>query len=440
MSDRVSKSAWFKGRIIRFLNNSEVGRTIVDIATNLSISRPTVYKYIDILEAEDRITTQQVGVYKLYFAKKKAEEKIIENLYLFFLSTIQDMDLVDENIVQNVISQFKSIGRELIARMEFPDIDLDVNLRKRRASVGDLEKLVEVVQIMLYYLMPLTETPKIEIIPPFGIIKPMTLLLKLKDPGYIARNARLHYYLISRVIEEKLTILTRREIYFRISEEIEFSDEDVFFELGYVEEYFHDFSIVKCSDESITDKDLLDEIYNFYSSLVSVSKKPFQKGGKLHYLFRFRKNRDVEEVYELAVRTNKENMEIAIELMRKYDGKLIRKWVDVEEYKDSAFAIIDMRANIGYLLDEHVKKSNAAYQFGGVCTHWEPLPKGGYRIYCKDRLDFDVLFTPMLDDERRREIYSQLTDAPDEFLKIRKEALLRRIKTIKEIRRKVEKK
>lgn len=422
-----------KHRIMRYLNNVEEGQTISDIANGIGISRPTVYKYIEHLEEAGRIRTQQVGVYRLYFAKKRKNEKIIENLYLFFLSSIQDLQIVDQRILSTIISSFKTHGRELISRMKFPRVKLPFTMRKRRASLSDLEKLVEPVQQMLYFLTPLTTMPRVEIVPPLGNLKPMTLLIRMEDPGYIPRNAKMHYYLIARIIEEKLSILAKKDLYFKVAKDIDNLDDSVLFELGYVEEYFHDFSIVKIRDDSVTEDELLDEIYDFYNSIVPVKLKKYKKEGKQHYLLRFNKNRDLEEVYELAVRTNKENMEIAMELMTKLSGELSRQWVPLEEYQDDPYAIVDMRANIGYLMDEHLKTSAEAYKFGGISLEFKEK-EDGWLIYCKDRVDFDVLFTPMTDDDKRKKVYAQLTPTPEEFLKLRKEALQRRREMIRKIR------
>ncbi|MHA1682749.1 MAG: hypothetical protein ACTSUE_17550 [Promethearchaeota archaeon] len=255
----------------------------------------------------------------------------------------------------------------------------------------------------------------------------------LSSPGFIPVKMNIHYYVLARLVEDKISAVVKKNLYFRVAREIKETDEHVFFEFGYIDQYFHDFWIESFQDPGTTVDALLKDIEIFYSSTVPCRGSYFYKENGRHVYIRFASNREVEEIYELMVRINTENAKIVRDLIKETGKKLKRKWYPVERYKDKAYAVINLRANLGYLMIQHVKTSHETYKYTGICAHWEE--RGGvWRIYCKDRLDFDVLFTPMNDSKKRYEIYKRLDDDPDEFMRRRLELLQKHMDEIRETR------
>jgi DNA-binding transcriptional ArsR family regulator len=69
----LKENIW-KEKILNFLQENPSGFTIKDIAEGIESTRITVSKYLNLLEYENKVVSQEIGVYKLYFS---AERKFI---------------------------------------------------------------------------------------------------------------------------------------------------------------------------------------------------------------------------------------------------------------------------------------------------------------------------------------------------------------------------
>lgn len=82
---KLKENIW-KNKILTFLQENPSGFTIKDIAEGIESTRITVSKYLTILEHENKVISQEIGVYKLYFS---AERKFIAvNVFLSFYNSI----------------------------------------------------------------------------------------------------------------------------------------------------------------------------------------------------------------------------------------------------------------------------------------------------------------------------------------------------------------
>jgi predicted urease superfamily metal-dependent hydrolase len=86
--------------------------------------------------------------------------------------------------------------------------------------------------------------------------------------------------------------------------------------------------------------------------------------------------------------------------------------------------VIDCITNFGYIVDEHIRLSSESDKLFGVCVHFERI-EGGWRINCMEKVDFDQLFSPMTDWNRRRATYEKFFPNVDEFLRRRNEMIAR---------------
>lgn len=60
-----------KRAILKYLRTCTVGATISDISRDLGVSRPTVYKYLSELKAENLIKEIAIGAYRIYMPREK---------------------------------------------------------------------------------------------------------------------------------------------------------------------------------------------------------------------------------------------------------------------------------------------------------------------------------------------------------------------------------
>lgn len=121
----LKENIW-KKKILDFLHENPSGFTIKDIAEGISSTRITVSKYLTMLEYENKVLSQEIGVYKLYFS---AERKFIplgvmRKFYRSILSGIKGKlseeeyreigHIVAEELYDYVIEQFPNSLKALI--------------------------------------------------------------------------------------------------------------------------------------------------------------------------------------------------------------------------------------------------------------------------------------------------------------------------------------
>jgi len=432
---RASKSQeTYKKAIIRNLEDSGYGKTASEIAQDLDISRPTAIKYLKWLEREDKVKRHVMGRYNVFLVEPKQDQDLFQHLYLLLMAGFNDLQILDEKLLGILVTKFKHYSRSIIKKINLSFEGHIPDLSKEEQSYENLEQLVEIVRQFLRQLVIYGKNPSIEIIPPLGKLRPMSLLLKLEDPGFAEQNAILHYYFVARVIEEKISRLTHADLYFNVVEPIMKDGKNIYYELGYIENYYLELSIEENASAPFSKKDLLDQIKAFYASAIKSQTEERMAPDGPHYIFRSLSNRDLEEFFETIIRDNIENVAIASELIQDPKVRIIRKWVPIEDWIEPPYAVVNCVANFGYLVDEYIRTANQAYKFSGTCVHFEKID-GGWRLNLKERLDFDMLFTPLNEVQKYKEIYAQITTDPEEFLRRRYEALarLRKELTIKRV-------
>ncbi len=92
-----------------------MGLTITDIAKTLGISRNTVSKYLKTLEVQQLISSQDVGVYRLYFIKNPGAlpSTVLNSLFWGVLAGLKK-NFPDQPEI------FKKVGGEIIQNITFP--------------------------------------------------------------------------------------------------------------------------------------------------------------------------------------------------------------------------------------------------------------------------------------------------------------------------------
>ena len=423
-SKRIKKSE-IKAEILHLIQADVYGITPYQIAKQLNISRQTTNKYLRELELEKKIIKHDIGSYGVYSLKMQRDDWLFEKLYTFIISLMSYLREMNPELASSVISQLQWRSHNFLKSW---NISLPVqipDLSTKPKTYENLIALIEGVRYLILFFLPSKEGMSMDIVSVLERVKPMAVELRVKDVGYIPKNAEFHYQFIAGIIQELLSTLAKSSIYFRLEKDISLKDAYIFFELGYVDKYFQDFSLYEINIPGRTDRELLDEINRFYESFAPLDVEEYQKDGKLHYKLIFHDNRQLEQAYDLIVNLNAENIRIGKDLLEETSAMLTRKWIPYELWTAPSYAIIDLVSNFGYLIDEHVRQSIETYKFCGVCVHFERIDNG-WRVHCLERIDFDFLFTPVSDMKKRRELYAKLTPDPEEFLRRRTTALEKR--------------
>jgi AcrR family transcriptional regulator len=418
--------------ILLFLEGTDIGKTTSEIAHALGVSRPTIYKYLRLLERDQQVEKHIIGSYKAYTAKKHESGALFEDLYLSLMAAIKDLQASSPDSIETLFLHFRYYAKDIIKTLD-PIQALKLSgMGAFGQSYEFLEQAVTITRATLPRLLPMAKG-KFEIVKPLGDVKPMALLLKLEDPGYIKKNSDLHYFIAAYLIEKFLSTYTGIDIYCRVAEPILEESKNVFFELGFIEKPFQDYVVRANNSGTMSDKDMLDAIRRFYESAIALDVAEKVVDGKPHYVFTFKNNRDVEEFFDIITRLNLESIIIGKQLISENTAILTRAWVPIENWEKEPFSILDCQTNLSYALEGLLRTENEAYRFGRFCIHFERID-GGWRVSMKEKVDFDMLFTPMQDIEKRREIYSQVTDNTDRFMALRMQALDRLKKDLAQAR------
>ena len=411
-----------KKELLHLLQAEEVGKTPYQVAKALNISRQTASKYLMDLENENIIKKVEIGHYNLYRIVRKKDIKLVEKLYFLLLSIVGKYHEIDNKILEFLLTQIQLTKFEFVKDLDISKQAKIYDLQNQEKTYENLLSLLEGVRYLLYYFIPVQSPFKIDVIPASDRIQPMSLEIRIEDPGFLLNQAGIHFYIISSLIQEYLSMTSHENVYFRVLKPLEEQAQFVYFELGYVDKYYQDFSIFELNSDDTMERDLLDEIKQFYGSGVKMNTEENEIDGKLHYKFIFDNNQDLEHLYEITVHVLEETANIGKQILAETPGFLKRKWIPIENWSKPPFAVIECISNIGYIVDEHVRVSMESYKFGGICIHFERI-ENGWRINCLERVDFDQLFTRYTDWNKRSEIYAKLISDPEEFLKRRKDII-----------------
>ncbi|HMF30398.1 MAG TPA: helix-turn-helix domain-containing protein [Candidatus Lokiarchaeia archaeon] len=112
--------------ILKCLEDGVIGLTVTDIANTLGISRNTVSKYLRTLETQQLVSSQDVGVYRLYFVKIQGAlpRAMLNSIFWGVLAGLK-------KVFPDYPEMFKKVGGEIDKNISFPLIG------------GNIEEIVE---------------------------------------------------------------------------------------------------------------------------------------------------------------------------------------------------------------------------------------------------------------------------------------------------------
>jgi DNA-binding Lrp family transcriptional regulator len=305
-----------KLRLLHLLQDDEFGKTPFEIAKLLNISRQTSNKYLQELEDEKKIKKFEAGPYNIYMFVRPRDDLLFEKLYFFLLSVIDHLKGTNPELIEPIIAQFKRNRHRLIKEIDLPSRIQIPDLSKQQKTYDNLLTLMEGVRYFIYTLVPSPKPYSIEVIPALDMVKPMSFELRVEDPGFIMKGVGFHFQIISNIVQERLSILAGADVFFRISRPIYENLPYIYFELGYVDKYFQDFSVFEFNAYETNERDLLNEIKLFYGSMSKFDTEESVIDKKLHYKLTFHNNQELEQLYEILMHTTEENTKIAKQLLQ----------------------------------------------------------------------------------------------------------------------------
>ncbi|MHA1682798.1 MAG: hypothetical protein ACTSUE_17805 [Promethearchaeota archaeon] len=461
----IKESRDLGDEILKCVRDAEWGIiTVTTIVEKTKISRPSVYKYLRKFRDEGLVIEGNVDKLKVYRYNEEKSRSHLDVLYSMVLGALGKFVEKDKQVMAMFMTWLNSLSIKRISDFVFPDRYKEMGFLDRGKSLLELYNIARIVKDLILDLTPLGTKAHVKIdkpseddlnAKPSATGAPMKIQFSVIDDGYISRGARFHYYLVGKVIEKNVCEWSKKKLYFhlipdpdevakmpdrrRAGKELKDTSTAVYYELGYEETYFHDFWIESTTLQGDdASEQLLRRIAEFYVTLTGCKAKLSIKHGFKHCVLRFPSRRSIEEVYEFATFANRRNKEL-VQFLQERDeqgkNRLLRRWSNPADYKGEEFAVIRLDTNLQTTMQDHVDASHDTYRYTGVSAHWEKV-RGGWRIFCKDELDFDVLFVPMKDDERRLEIYKRLATDPHEFMKLRKSELWKAMMKFSQLKKK----
>ena len=362
---------------------------------------------------------------KINYAKKKDDKAVYESLYHYLLNNVQYLIDQEGKTIHSFINEFKLRGREILKYMILPEIDFEKKIVDyRKPTFNLLNYLADLAFEMLVKLVKPGKTPTLEIISPIGEALPMSLLIQIKPETKPTKVTLIHYNLIAQIIEEWLYLITNNNLFFNIKIFEDMGDKKYFFEIGFTQNYYQDFFIIENNSKDKSDRPLLDQIKNFFISITPLDFFEYEdENGKLHYKLTFKNNRDLEETYSIIIQTKNKVVSIGKKLLSEGKVETIREWKGIENWDGNCYAIIGVKTNIGYLMEKMIIASNRVHKFGKFLVHYERID-GGWKINTNQKVDFDMLFTPLSNLDLWEKIYKKITRNPDELIRLRYQALI----------------
>lgn len=183
----------FSREIQNYLLVNPSGATITDIAKGINTSRITASKYISILEAKNKVTTDQVGAYTLYYSVYRGliPKSVMLSFYTGLLKGIKE-DIKDKE-------QYKKYGTIIAEFMKFPyGSAVSTDVLPKEGSTNE-EYLTYIGEQFSIFDFIYEQKPKIS-----TEISSKKALYTISDIELFDKSKDLdvHYYIASGVIEK----------------------------------------------------------------------------------------------------------------------------------------------------------------------------------------------------------------------------------------------
>lgn len=413
MSAVKGKKQKVKKLIASLLTQSPLGLTQFQISEQLKVARQTVKKYLDELVSEGKIQSSAVGAYTLYYLPKNLDHTFFQILYYGALRISAYLTAAHEWLNPELI---EIAWGGILDQITLPFED-EIPRLEKKPSPDLLERLIDTVCNMVNNLKFFHLMPYAEILPPMGTQSPMTRLIRVRDQGLKETGSAQHYYLIASLLQEKLTERAGLPIIVRVAREIQQEDTEIYYEIGFVEQYFLDISVTELKDNNINPRHYLDIIRDFFATFLKCTTREYILGNTLHYELKFADNLLFEEFWASRSKLFMKNLEI----LKRLGLQATRKWIPFEDWPEGSTLVIQLLTNVGFTFDEYHRAAMKVFPYAGYNVLYEKIPNG-MKINMLEDFDFEALFVNQIDDASIREHYRKIGIISEEYLKERQRA------------------
>src|SRR5271157_59468 len=213
-SDRIKK------QILQYLELSEFGVNISQIAEELKFSRNTVTKYLDILQDDGTVYCQEMGPSKIWFSENNRERlpnaRMPDFLRAFIIEAFNSLERSISMTENELNALFQQMGRDVGKKVPWPtDIFFPIQeLDTSNFTMPEIKKLVEgflsLIKDSSYFL-------KAEIVP----IKndensPILIRATFHEESW--GQFKQYYNLMAGYFESKLRMAYGERIYLAVNE------------------------------------------------------------------------------------------------------------------------------------------------------------------------------------------------------------------------------
>jgi len=197
----------YESEILTCIRENPGGLTTTDIKNILGYSRPTIYKYLKILEDENEIFSRKIGAYTLYFSSKAGlfSIKTITSYYKALLKALK-ANLNDD------IRLMKKIGREIADEVKFKHSDNIFRALKELVSDPYPKILLESFKIYFPFFDFFQPELSIEIIDIDELGTNATYRFRNSVFWEDSEDYIHHMYITSGIIEVVLSGVLKREV------------------------------------------------------------------------------------------------------------------------------------------------------------------------------------------------------------------------------------
>jgi len=182
---REEKLNNYKGKILDHLDEHPFGLSITEIAEETNFHRNTVSKYMNILEAENKVNKKRIGTASIYTTKKR--KYLRRGLVVSF---IQSLLKGLKHKFPNEQKEFKVIGREITENFQFPigNVYFD-EFKKVRSGSDPIEKL-KLFELFYNSFDFFQDDLEIEIIE----LNSHKVIYRLKNSDFLQQNGAFNYF------------------------------------------------------------------------------------------------------------------------------------------------------------------------------------------------------------------------------------------------------
>jgi DNA-binding transcriptional ArsR family regulator len=181
-----------KSEILRVLEDSPLGLTINELASEIEAHRNTVSTHVKILEAAGLVTKKQISRAKVFFSKKRThlDRKLIASLFQAFFGGIKEELPNNEKV-------FKKVGGRVLDHFQFP-LAQQVVQEAKKGEYESLE-LLKFFQEFYNQIDILQEDIDISI----RELNQDRILYRLKNSEFLGPSGEFNYffYVISGMVE-----------------------------------------------------------------------------------------------------------------------------------------------------------------------------------------------------------------------------------------------